>query len=1010
MDNVSQPKVFEFAKEIGMSPLALMDKIREWKLPVRSHMAELEPEVLEQIRNRLSSESGVKEAAPAKKKKVAKKAAAPAASTEGASAKKVTARRAAPAPSAAGAEAETTAASTGKKAGVVVKKATAKVVIRRKTEDETPVVEAAPEVAYEEQEEAVVAETKLKVAEPEETPVAVEAPPVPEVIAPAGQQDSVEPGIVEPIHALTPSSPSMTIEAPAPAPVAATTGAPAAASVPTPIAVAQQPSTVETVVAASPPTAAPVSMPSAPARKREVVMTSQGPVSGVKSEAPRRNIVGRMDLSRVQPPPGSRGPGSSGGPGGGPSSGPRPAMGGGPRNLRAGFVAAAPVEIPDDSADSRRRFDERKSKRGPTAGPGVGGVGGSPGAREREEEVAEFTATEFRKREMVFQPKKKKGTLGREAMRTQITTPKASKRIVKVDQTMKLSDLANEIGVKAGQLTKALMQNGVMATMNTELDFDTIALIVPEFGYEALNVHKTVDQLIETTAFGDLEAKPILRAPVVTIMGHVDHGKTSLLDSIRKAKVAAGEAGGITQHIGAYQVQTENGHLITFIDTPGHEAFTAMRARGANVTDIAVIVVAADDGVMPQTIEAVSHAKAAGVPIIVAVNKMDKQGANPDRVKQQLTEQQLVPEEWGGETIFVPVSAHTKQGIPELLEQIYLVAEVEELSANPMRSGTGVVIESRMDKGRGPVATLLVQDGTLKVGQSIVVGSVPGRVRSLINDKGERVQEAGPSVPVEVLGLSEVPLAGDRFDVVVDDVAAANIASARRTRADDEAKAASKISLEDIFSKLKQGDVKELAIVLKSDVAGSAEAIKGMFDKLATSEVKVKVIHSAVGGINESDVLLASTAKGIVVGFNVRPDGGAQAAAKRHSVEIKTYSIVYELMDDMKKAMAGLLAPEVVEKQLGRAEVRNTFNVPKIGTIAGCFIVDGKITRNAQVRLVRDGKIVYTGKLASLKRFKDDAKEVAQGFECGIGIENFNDVKVGDVIEAFMQESIVREL
>lgn len=1003
MDNVSQPKVFEFAKEIGMSPLALMDKIREWKLPVRSHMAELEPEVLEQIKNRLSGESGTKEEAPAKKKKVAKKATS-AASTEGASAKKVTARRAAPAPAAAAAAtAEAEAASTAKKAGVVVKKASAKVVIRRKADEEAAAAEAAVESAPEEHEE-ILAEPKLKAVEPEEVP-AVEIQHPQEVAAPSVASPVVEKPAPEPVQVVAPT-PVVVAEPPVAIPIPAPVVAP---TPPAAVAAAEPSAPTPPVVSAPPVVGGPT--PVAPARKREVVMTSQGPVSGVKSEAPRRNIVGRMDLSRVQPPPGSRPGGPSSGPGG-VSSGPRPAMGGGPRNLRAGFVAAAPIEPPADSADSRRRFDERKSKRGPTSSGVSGSVGGpgAPGAREREEEVAEFTATEFRKREMVFQPKKKKGTLGREAMRTQITTPKASKRIVKVDQTMKLSDLANEIGVKAGQLTKSLMQNGVMATMNTELDFDTIALIVPEFGYEALNVHKTVDQLIETTAFGDLEAAPILRAPVVTIMGHVDHGKTSLLDSIRKAKVAAGEAGGITQHIGAYQVQTENGHLITFIDTPGHEAFTAMRARGANVTDIAVIVVAADDGVMPQTIEAVSHAKAAGVPIIVAVNKMDKQGANPDRVKQQLTEQQLVPEEWGGETIFVPVSAHTKQGIPELLEQIYLVAEVEELNANPMRSGTGVVIESRMDKGRGPVATLLVQDGTLKVGQSIVVGSVPGRVRSLINDKGERVQEAGPSVPVEVLGLSEVPLAGDRFDVVVDDVAAADIASARRTRADDEAKAASKISLEDIFSKLKQGDVKELAIVLKSDVAGSAEAIKGMFDKLATSEVKVKVIHSAVGGINESDVLLASTAKGIVVGFNVRPDGGAQAAAKRHSVEIKTYSIVYELMDDMKKAMAGLLAPEVVEKQLGRAEVRNTFNVPKIGTIAGCFIVDGKITRNAQVRLVRDGKIVYTGKLASLKRFKDDAKEVAQGFECGIGIENFNDVKVGDVIEAFMQESIVREL
>ena len=515
--------------------------------------------------------------------------------------------------------------------------------------------------------------------------------------------------------------------------------------------------------------------------------------------------------------------------------------------------------------------------------------------------------------------------------------------------------------------------------------------------------------MLDSGAFGELDAETIVRPPVVTIMGHVDHGKTSLLDAIRKARVASGEAGGITQHIGAYQVTTESGHLITFIDTPGHEAFTAMRARGANATDIAIIVVAADDGVMPQTIEAVSHAKAAGVPIIVALNKMDKPGANPDRVMQQLTEQQLVPEQWGGDTIYVPVSAHTKEGLPALLEQIYTVAEVEELRANPKRSATGLVIESRMDKGRGPVATLLVQDGTLEVGQSIIVGSVAGRVRSLINDKGERIKSAGPSVPVEVQGLSEVPLAGDRFDVTVDEKTAEDIAATRKQRALDSV-VTKKISMEDIFSKLKQGDMKELVVVLKSDVAGSAEAIKGMLDKVGTSEVKVKLIHSAVGGISESDVLLASTAKGIVIGFNVRPDGGAQTAAKRLGVEIKTYSIVYEMIDDLKKALGGLLTPDIVEKEQGRAEVRNVFSVPKIGTIGGCFVVDGKINRNSEVRLVRDGKIVFTGKLGSLKRFKDDAKEVATGFECGIGIENYNDMKVGDVIEAFSRESITREL
>lgn len=978
MNNVSQPKVFEFAKEIGMSPLALMDKIREWKLPVRSHMAVLEPEVLDEIKTRLKGEN---EATDAPAKKTKKKAAAKkktakatkASSAAGGTAKKKVTKKAAAADGA------------GKK--VVVKKA-AKVVIRRKADEE----EEAAQLAAQEAAEAARASAAAQEQAPAESYQTPEPQVAEEETAPPAELEAAS---EERTHA------EAAIETEEPAPLESVNASAQVeaepASAPSPAVSETQP----TAAAAAAPAPDQTSAPSAPSRKREVVMTSQGPISGVKSEAPRRNIVGRMDLSRVQPPPSSRPGGPTPrGPGG---PGPRPAVGGGPRNLRAGFVAPAPVIGPEEISETRRRFDEkRRPKGGPASTPTTVG-------REREEEAPDFTATEFRKREMVFQPKKKKGSLNREALRTQITTPKASKRVVKINQNIKVSDLAVEMGIKAGQLTKVLMQNGVMATMNTDLDFDTVALIVPEFGYEAVNVHKTVDELLEATAFGDLEAAPELRAPVVTIMGHVDHGKTSLLDAIRKANVAGGEAGGITQHIGAYQVQTEDGHLITFIDTPGHEAFTAMRARGANVTDIAVIVVAADDGAMPQTIEAISHAKAAGVPIIVAVNKIDKQGANPDRVKQQLTEQELVPEEWGGETIYVPVSAHTKEGIPTLLEQIYTVAEVAELRANPLRSATGVVIESRMDKGRGPVATLLIQDGTLSVGQSVVVGSVPGRVRSLINDKGERVNEAGPSVPVEILGLSEVPLAGDRFDVVQDDKAAEQIAGVRKRRAED-AEGKGKVSLEDIFSKLKQGDVKELAIILKTDVAGSSEAIKGMFDKLGTDEVKIKVVHSAVGGVNESDVLLASTAKGIVVGFNVRPDSGAQAAAKRHGVEIKTYSIVYELMDDMKKALAGLLTPDIVEKQLGTAEVRNTFSVPKIGTIAGCFVTDGKINRNAEVRLVRDGTIVYTGKIGSLKRFKDDAKEVAQGYECGIGIENFNDVKVGDVIEAFVKESITREL
>ncbi len=939
MQNVSQPKVFEFAKEIGMETLALMDKIREWKLPVRSHMAELAPEMLETIRARLKEDVGPKSAEGGGKKKAARKAAADGEKASSTAKKKVAAKAGAAVAKTVGkkqVDAAPASAATGDGKRVVVKKAAPKIVVRRTREEEKPVEE-------------------------------------PVVEAPAAQQAALE---AAPVEEIVSSGLSIT----APAPIVEE-----APAVPAP-----SPEPVEPVAPVAPVAAAPQ-----PARKREVVMTASGPVSGVKSEAPRRNIVGRMDLSRVTPPPNAAG---------GPPrpGGPRPMQ----RSLRPGFVAAAPVSLPDDEASERRRYEERKRKFGAAAaGPAPASV-----TKEREPENITFSSTEFRKREMVFQPKKKKGTLSREARRTQITTPKASKRVVKVNNAMKVGDLAQEMGVKAGQVVKILMTNGVMATMNTDLDFDTIALVAPEFGYEAQNVHKSVDELIESAAFGNLDAELVSRAPVVTVMGHVDHGKTSLLDAIRKADVVSGEAGGITQHIGAYRVTTEDGDPITFIDTPGHEAFTAMRARGANVTDIAIIVVAADDGVMPQTAEAINHAKAAGVPIIVAVNKIDKAGADPDRIKRQLTEFELVPEEWGGSTIFVNTSATQKTGIKEILEQILLVAEMEELRANPERSATGIVIESRMDKGRGAVATILVQDGTLKVGQTIVAGQISGRVRSLMNDKGGRVEEAGPSVPVEVLGLPEVPMAGDKVDVAKDEDDARRIAQVRREAAEKVTLESKKLSLEDIFAKMKDGAVKELPIVLKADVAGSSEAIKGMFDKLTTSEVKVKIIHTAIGGINESDVLLASTAKGLIVGFNVRPDSAASSAAKREGVEIKTYSIVYELMDDMKKALAGMLAPTVVEKELGRAEVRNTFTVPKVGTIAGCFITEGKILRSAQARLVRDGKVVYMGRVGSLKRFKDDAREVAQGFECGIGIENFNDIKVGDVIEAFQTESVAREL
>lgn len=964
---MSNPKVFEFAKEIGMTPLALMDKIREWHLPVKSHMAELEPEVLEQIKIKLSG--GEKSADEAKPKKTAARKAAP---------KKAAAAAAA----ATAAETDAAAAKTP--------------VIRRKKD----------EVAAEAPKAKVVAkpEGEVEEAAPKTTRVVVKKPAVKAEAEEVEETSAVE---AAPVEEKAP------VKEEAPAPV-------------------EKP---EPMVAKEAPVA-PVAAPEAPApaRKKEVVVGTSGiSSSATPASAPKRNIIGRMDLSRVQSQTPQRTQGER--PAGGftpraggeqrgasasftgqrPGGFNRPAGGAPTRNIRTGFIAAnqPPEPMPDAAGDrgGAREFDKRKRVFGAPA-PAAGSAGpAGRGTGEKEEVVVSFNAVEFRKREMVFQPKKKKGMLDRDAMRTQITTPSAHKRVVKVNNSMKLSDLAMEMGLKAPQLVRELMKQGVMANMNMDLDFDTIALIVPEFGWEAQNVFKTADEVAEETAFGDLDAEKVIRPPVVTVMGHVDHGKTSLLDAIRNADVAKGEAGGITQHIGAYSVKIEDGSLITFLDTPGHEAFTAMRARGANATDIAIIVVAADDGMMPQTQEAINHAKAAGVPIIVAVNKIDKPGANPERIKQQLTELEIVPEEWGGSTIFCEVSALKRTGITELLEQIKLVAELAELKANPKRSGTGLVIEAKMEKGKGPVATLLVKDGTVEVGQYIVAGVMKGRVRSLTNDRGERVQSAGPGIPVEVLGLEAVPAAGDKFDIVKDEVTATKVSELRKEQAEKAAATpATKLSLDEVFAKVKAGDVKELAIVLKADVHGSLEAINGMLAKLSTPEVKARVIHSAVGGINEGDIVLANTAKGIVLGFNVRPDLGAQAKAKQMGVDVRTYSIVYELIDQMKAAMGGLLSPDIIEEVLGRAEVRNVFTVPKVGTIAGCFVIDGKVQRNASIRLLRENKIVYEGKIASLKRFKDDAKEVASGYECGIGIENYNDVKVGDQMEAFVKKEVAREL
>ena len=592
--------------------------------------------------------------------------------------------------------------------------------------------------------------------------------------------------------------------------------------------------------------------------------------------------------------------------------------------------------------------------------------------------------------------------------RLQLEIAKKAPVKVMIPDEISVGELASRMKKTGAEVVKCLMKNGVMASLSQIIDFDTAAIIAEEMGCK---VEKEVTVTIEEKLIDVHEDKPedlVPRAPVVVVMGHVDHGKTSLLDTIRNTSVAAGEAGGITQHIGAYQVQV-NGKPITFLDTPGHEAFTSMRARGAMITDIAILVVAADDGIMPQTIESINHAKADNIPIIVAINKIDKENANPDRVLQQLTEHGLVPEDWGGETICCKVSAKKNIGIDNLLEMVTLTAEMAELKANPNRAGQGTVIEARLDKGRGPVATLLVQNGTLKQGDIIIAGTAVGRIRTMLDYKGNRLTEAGPSVPVEVAGLSEAPEAGSPFFAVADERMARELVEQRKAEA--RAKAAApvqKVSLENLFDQIQAGERKELALIVKADVQGSVEAVKASLEKLSNDEVNVKVIHGGVGAINESDVMLAASSNAIIVGFNVRPDAAARDGAIRQNVDMRMYRVIYDCIDEITAAMKGMLAPKFREVVLGHAEVRQTYRVSSVGTVAGCYVQDGKIVRSCSVRVVRDGIVIHEGSLASLKRFKDDAKEVAENYECGMTVEKFNDIKEGDIIEAFTMEEIPR--
>ncbi|MHA6529214.1 translation initiation factor IF-2 [Paenibacillus sp. BAC0078] len=581
------------------------------------------------------------------------------------------------------------------------------------------------------------------------------------------------------------------------------------------------------------------------------------------------------------------------------------------------------------------------------------------------------------------------------------------KKII-VRGNMTVGETAKLLHKDASEVIKKLILMGVMATINQELDIDTILLLSGEFGVE-VEVKIPVDEdSFETVEENDSEEDLQTRPPVVTIMGHVDHGKTTLLDAIRSTNVTGGEAGGITQHIGAYQVEI-NHKKITFLDTPGHEAFTAMRARGAQVTDMTIIVVAADDGVMPQTVEAISHAKAAGLPIIVAVNKIDKPGADPDRVKQELTNYELVPEEWGGDTIFVNLSAKQRINLEELLEMILLVAEVNEYKANPDKRARGTVIEAELDKNRGPVARVLVQNGTLKVGDAFVAGNCFGRVRAMVNDKGRKIKEAGPSTPVEITGLTEVPQAGDPFMAFEDERKARAIADRRSTsQRQSELNTNTRVTLDDLFKHIKEGEIKDLNVIIKGDVQGSVEALKGSLAKIEVEGVRVKIIHSGAGAITESDITLAAASNAIVIGFNVRPDAQTKAAAEQEKVDVRLHNIIYNVIEEIESAMKGMLDPIYKENVIGHAEVRNVFKISKVGNIAGCMVTDGKITRNAEMRLIRSGIVVFQGKIDTLKRFKDDAKEVAQGYECGITLERYNDVQEGDIIEAFIMETVER--
>jgi len=1001
-------KVFELAKELGLKALDLLEKLKPLDLKLKNHMADLSADQVERIKNYVSPPAAE---APAAKKTVVRKKSSAAAASAGAIA--------------------------GSRSTIVVK---AKTSAPTSNESDSASADDVPEAVN-----AAPTPVTEKVA-PHIEPVVSQATPVavvPQSVAPT-------PAVLTPTVP-PPTSPSASASAPKPQMVSTVIpgrrmgssiivrreAAPAVIAPPkaedmilvpevAPVVHEEQIAKSESAsveVAQSQEVSAPVVADAPPPRRGPRYSIIR--VVSAQGDAPKRNIT-------VEEAPANKNKGSSA-----PKTFTDPAL------ARSGSALIEEEEArkKKSALASRTRSDE---------------------------ELMNFKSTDYLRRERVYQPKKKRISIGGRGASSKISTVQAGahKRVVEFDTRLSVENLAEQLAIKVRDVSRKLEGLGIEMPDDCEgmhdwyLDFDTVQLVVTEFNYDAKDVSFDESELLENAVEDDDDTSLSTRPPVVTIMGHVDHGKTSLLDTIRKARVASGEAGGITQHIGAYQIKvadavknlqalaaetvgakkdkkkeekvsakavpakaTKKGKdksataaaaphvdIISFLDTPGHAAFSSMRARGAKVTDIVVLVVSAIDGVMPQTKEAVEHARAAGVPLIVAVNKCDLPEANPDRIKQQLGDLSIVPEEWGGDTIFVNLSAKTGEGVDKLLEMLQIQAEMLNLKARAEGPGEGSIVEAKLDKGRGPLATVLVKSGVLKVGDYIVAGTQGGKVRALIDDKGVQVKEAGPSKPVEILGLSGVPEAGDQVNVVADERDSKALIEHRMTLKKLESAHAKAFSAEDLFARMASGELKELPMILKGDVKGSVEAIQSALMKLPQDKVRLKVLSTSVGGINESDVLLASASKAIIVGFNVRADNNAQGEAERRGVVIKAYSIIYELLDEITKAMEGLLSPTLKESIVGRLEVRNVFANSKVGQVAGCYVLKGKVLRSNQVRIIRDNRVIYTGKISGLKRFKDDAREVAEGFECGVSIENYNDIKVGDNIEAFSVESTASKL